>query len=154
MEKRDARLFQANLTDLDDLHSTIHNWNILELESRRHLRNRVQEVIQLVDYSTLTTSEIRQHLLQGMATFGKPFAMQLVRSLNCDDHQERQAIVWLLTVLDDADTLPPLTHMTHQKNLPRAIRLSAALALAGMGATRETQQTTQNHRRVLLYAIS
>ncbi len=153
MEKRDARLFQAGLIDLDDLHSTASR-NILELVSRRQLRNCVQEVIQLVDGSTLTTNEIRQHLLQGMATFGKPFAMQLVRSLNCDDHQEREAIVWLLTVLDDADTIPPLTQMTRHKSLSRAVRLSAALALAGMGATREMQTSTHNHRRVLLYAIS
>ena len=143
MEKKDARLFQ------DATHE--HSWNIVELESRRQLRHRIHELIQLASSSSIPTSEMRQHLLLGVAQFGKLFATQLVRSLQRDDQQERQAIVWLLTLLNEQETIPSLQQMSRNERLPRSIRLSASLALAGMGATKEM---TDNNRRVRLYAIS
>ena len=143
MEKKDARLFQ------DATHE--HSWNIVELESRRQLRYRIHELIQLASSSSIPTSEMRQHLLLGVVQFGKLFATQLVRSLQRNDQQERQAIVWLLTLLNEQETIPPLQQMSRNEQLPRSIRLSASLALAGMGATKEV---TDNSRRVRLYAIS
>jgi hypothetical protein len=150
MEIKDARLFQREAAS-DMLE---HGWNIVEfevLESRRQLRLKVNELIQLVNKSTITTNEIRQELLLGIAKFGPQLAIQLVRSLHRDDPQERQSIVWLLTLLDDTETIIPLQHMSIDKRLPRPIRLSASLALAGMGVTAET---IDKHRRVRLYAIS
>ena len=94
---------------------------------------------------------MRQYLLLSVAQFGKLFATQLVRSLQRDDQQERQAIVWLLTLLNEQETIAPLQQMSRNERLPRSIRLSASLALAGMGATKEM---TDNSRRVRLYAIS
>jgi hypothetical protein len=143
MEKKDARLFQ------DATHE--HSWNIVELEFRRQLRYRIHELIQLASSSSIPTSEMRQHLLLGVAQFGKLFATQLVRSLQRDEQQERQAIVWLLTLLNEQETIPSLQQMSRNERLPRSIRLSASLALAGMGATKEM---TDNNRRVRLYAIS
>ena len=135
MEKGDARLFQQ------EAKTHQHNWNIVELEvleSRRQLRLKVNDLIRLASNSTLTTREIQQHLLLGVATFGNQLAVQLVRSLQRDDAHERE-------------TVTPLQHMSRNKRLPRSIRLSAALALAGMGATAETRE---ENRRIRLYAIS
>lgn len=143
MEKKDAKLFQVATHE--------HSWNIVELESRRQLRHRIHELIQLASSSSIPTSEMRQHLLLGVAQFGKLFATQLVRSLQRDDQQERQAIVWLLTLLNEQETIPPLQQMSRNERLPRSIRLSASLALAGVGATKEV---TDDSRRVWLYAIS
>ncbi|HYK84712.1 MAG TPA: HEAT repeat domain-containing protein, partial [Ktedonobacteraceae bacterium] len=100
---------------------------------------------------TLTTSEMREYLLLGVATYGQPFATQLVRSLQSDDTQKRQNVVWLLTLLDDPETIPLLQQMSHNERLSRKIRLSASLALAGMGVTAEV---LDQHKRVRLYAIS
>jgi len=143
MEKKGARLFQPAV----DTHE--HDWNIVELESRRQLRQKVNELIGLSNDLTLTTSEMRQQLLLGVAIFGKQLATQLVRSLQSDDVQKRQNIVWLLTVLDDEETIPLLQCMSLNERLPRSVRLSASLALAGMGATAETIQ-----HQIRLYAIS
>jgi len=142
MEKRDARLFQHNK----------QSWNVVELEvleSRRHLHQKVNELIRLANTSLLSTNEIRHHLLLGVEAFGSRFTMQLVRSLHRDDPDERQSIVWLLTVLNDRDAISPLQHMSHNEQLPRLVRLSASLALAGMGATKEM---VEDQRR-RLYAI-
>src|SRR6185312_16867738 len=97
MEKWDARLFQQEADSYQQYQ------NIVELEvlkSRRQLRLTVNELIQLASNSTLTSSEIRHYLLLSAATFGDQLALQLVRSLHCDDPQERQSIVWLLTLLN------------------------------------------------------
>ena len=145
MEKKDATLFQHST----DTHE--QGWNIVELESRRQLRHRIHELIQLSHSSSITTSEMRQHLLLGAAQFGKRFATQLVRALHRDDQQERQSIVWLLTLLNEQETIPPLQQMSLNERLPRSVRLSASLALAGMGATKEM---TEQSRHVRLYAIS
>ena len=129
MEKKGARLFQLETETFEK------SWNVLEhevLESRRQLRQKVNELIRLVDGSTLTTGEMQQHLLSGVAKFGSQLAMQLVRSLHRDDPLERQSVVWLLTLLNDAETITLLRHMSDNKRLPRPIRLSASLALAGM----------------------
>lgn len=148
MEKKGARLFQRE-TDTQR-----YGWNIVELEvlkSRRQLRLKVNELISLVNHSTLTTGEIRQQLLLSVEKFGPQLAAQLVRSLHRDNHQERQSIVWLLTLLNDAGTVTPLRHMSGNKRIPRPIRLSASLALAGMGMTEEIIDDRGRNR---LYAIS
>src|SRR5947209_13039177 len=110
MGKSDARLIQHNE----------HSWKIMELEvleSRRHLHEKVNELIRLANDSSLSTAEIRQHLLLGVATFGSRLTIQLVRSLHRDDLDERQSIVWLLTVLNDRDAITPLQHMSHNERL-------------------------------------
>ena len=148
MEKKDARLFQS---EIGASHS---GWNIVEqnvLESRRHLRQKVNELIGLCNVTSLTTSEMQQQLLLGVATYGKTFATQLVRSLQSDDTQKRQHIVWLLTLLNDPETIPLLQHLSLDKRLSRSVRLSASLALAGMGVTAED---VDKYHRVRLYAIS
>jgi HEAT repeat protein len=145
MGKGDARQFQHEGTTNEQ------HWNIVELESRRQLHRKVNELIELVDDPTTTTIEMRQQLLQGVATFGNLFAMQLVRSLHCEDHNERQSIVWLLTLLDEQTTIPLLQQLSRDERQPRPVRLSAALALAGMGATTDMRADSQRTR---LYAIS
>lgn len=148
MEKGDAGLFQQET----DTHQ--QNRNIVELEvleSRRQLRLTVNRLIRLASNSAHTTSEIQQHLRLSVAAFGDQLALQLVRSLDRDDPQERQSIVWLLTLLNDTGTVSRLQHMSHNKRLPRSIRLSAALTLAGMG---ETAEMKEENRRIRLYAIS
>jgi len=143
MGKRDARQFQR-ATDTNK-----QGWNIVELESRRQLRRKVNELIELVDDPTITTRDMQEQLLLGIATFGELFAMQLVRSLHRNDEHERQSIVWLLTLLDDQSTIPLLEQMSRDEGQSRSIRLSAALALAGMGATAEMMDETWRKR---LYA--
>lgn len=148
MEKKGARPFQLETETFE------HGWNVVEheiLESRRQLRQKVNELIRLVDGSMLTTEEIQQQLLSGVTKFGPQLAMQLVRSLYRDDPLERQSVVWLLTLLNDTETITPLRHISDNKRLPRLIRLSASLALAGMGITAEK---IDDHRRARLYAIS
>lgn len=145
MEKKGARLFQVNEEILD------YDWNIVELETRRQLRLKVNELLRLVNDPALTTSEMQQHLLRDKARFGKQLATQLVRSLHRDNRQEHQSIIWLLTLLNDAESVPPLRHMSHNKQLPRTVRLSASLALAGMGVTTEM---LDERRYTRLYAIS
>ena len=148
MGKKSTSLFHMG-ADTSEQH-----WNLVELEvleSRRQLRQTVNALIDLTSSSTLTTGEIRQHLHAGMEKFGKQLATQLVRSLHNDDAQKRQSVVWLLTFLHDADTIPQLRHMACDKHVSRSIRLSASLALAGMGATAECAEDSQRKR---LYAIS
>ncbi len=87
--------------------------------------------------------------LESRRQFGEQFAMQLVRSLHRDDQHERQSIVWLLTLLDNQTTIPLLEQMSRDVRQSRSIRLSAALALAGMGATAEMMDDTWHKR---LYA--
>lgn len=145
MEKKGARLFQAGEETLD------YGWNIVELETRRQLRLKVNELLRLVNDPTLTTSEMRQHLLYHKAIFGKQLATQLVHSLHRSDPHERQSIVWLLTLLNEAASITPLRRMSGNRRLPRTVRLSASLALAGMGATPELLDERRPER---LYAIS
>jgi hypothetical protein len=144
MGNKGARLFQQEAGTHE------YGWNIVELESRRQLREKVNELIRLSNGITITTSEIQQELLCGAALFGNQLAAQLVRSLQCDDQHRRQQIVWLLTLLDDKTTIPRLQHLSLNKRVSRSVRLSASLALAGMGATAEV---TDQRQRVRLYAI-
>ena len=144
MEKRGARLFQQG----DGSGET--NWNIVELDSRRQLRQKVNELIRLSYDSTTTTSEMRQQLLQSVAMFGNQLATRLVSSLQSDDQLKRQHIVWLLTLLDDKETFPLLQRMSQNERLSRPVRLSASLALAGMGATAES---AAYYQRKHLYVI-
>lgn len=144
MGKRGARLF------LQEVGISETGWDIVELESRRQLRQKVNELIRLSNISTFTTSEMRQQLLLGVAMFGSRLAAQLVRLLQSNDQQKRQHIVWLLTLLDDKDTIPLLQRMSQNEQLVRSVRLSASLALAGMGATVES---TEHYQRKRSYAI-
>lgn len=146
MEKGSARLFQQATSPAFE-----QSWNVVELETRKQVRQKVNALLHLANDLTITTSDMRQELLQSVATFGNAFATQLVRSLHRDDSAERQSIVWLLTVLNDTETIPPLLHMSGDSHLPRAVRLSAALALAGMGVTAET---IEKNRRVRLYVLT
>ena len=148
MEKKGARLFQK------ESHSLEFCRNIVELEvleSRRHLRQKVNELIRLASNSGASTEEIQRQLSLSLMRFGTQLSTQLLHSLNRDDPQERHSIVWLLIILNDAQTIAPLRHISLDKRIPRSIRLSASLALAVMGATAETNE---NCRRTRLYAIS
>jgi hypothetical protein len=150
MEKWDARLFQHDART--DEHNE-YSCNVVEpevLESRRHLHQKVNELIRLANDTSLSTGDIRQHLLLGAAIFGHRLTMQLVRSLHRDDPVERQALVWLLTLLNDREAIIPLQHMSRNERLPRLVRLSTSLTLAGMGATTEMIED----RPTRLYAIS
>ena len=144
MERRDARLFQQDAT-IDK------GWNIVELESHRQFRQTVNELIKNTNTASITTHDLLQQLEEYKTLYGIRFVTQLVRALHRENAQERQAVVSLLTLLDDPNTIPQLQHISHNKHYPRSIRLSASLALAGMGATKET---TEDFRRVRLYAIS
>lgn len=146
MEKGSARLFQQTTPEKIE-----QSWNIVELETRKQIRQKVQDLLRLASSGTVTTSEMRQLLLQCVATFGNDFSIQLVRSLQRDSHTERQSIVWLLTVLHARETILPLQHLSTDPHLSRAIRLSASLALAGMGVTAET---LEQKRRVHLYVLT
>jgi hypothetical protein len=146
MEKGSARLFQQTIPNPFE-----QNWNIVELETRKQVRQKVNELLHLANDGGVTSSEMRQELLRCVASFGNNFSTQLVRSLHRDNYAERQSIVWLLTVLNASETLHPLRQMSNDIHLPRAIRLSASLALAGMGATAET---IEKNRRVRLYILS
>jgi hypothetical protein len=145
MEKKGARLFQVDEETFD------YGWNIVELETRRQLRLKVNELVRLVNDPTLTTSEMQQHLLYNRARFGKQLATQLVHFLHRTDQNERQSIVWLLILLNETASITLLKRMSGNKQLPRPVRLSAALALAGMGATPEM---LDERRQARLYAMS
>ena len=144
MEKSGARLFQQGI----DTSKT--SWNIVELDTRRQLRRKVNELIRFCNDSTLNTSEMRHQLLLGVAEFGKQLAAQLVRSLQSDDPMKRQNVVWLLILLNDTETIPQLQCVSQNEQLPRSVRLSASLALAGMEATIES---SEYNPRIRLYAI-
>ena len=145
MEKGRARQFQPATTAFEQ------SWNIVELSTRKQVRQKINQLLRQCDDSSMTTSAIRQELLQGVAAFGNHFATQLVRSLRRADDAERQSIIWLLTVLNSSETIPPLQQMATNKRLPRAVRLAASLALAGMGVTAET---IEQNRRLHFYVMS
>src|ERR1700693_4534416 len=90
MVKRGARLLQQGM----GIGET--DWKIVELDARRKLRQRVNELVRHCNDTGLTTSEMRQQLLLGVKEFGSQLATQLVRSLQSDDQQKRQNVVWLL----------------------------------------------------------
>jgi hypothetical protein len=144
MEKGRARRFQPTTAAFEQ------NWNVVELTTRKQVRQRMNELLRQCSDRRVTTSELRQELLQSVAAFGSQFTTQLVRSLYRDDDLERQSIIWLLTVLNASETIPLLQQMAANKQIPRTIRLAASLALAGMGVTAET---IEKNRRVRLYAI-
>ena len=129
----------------------IDGWNILELESRRHLRNRIHEFIDLINYSTLSTSELQRLLQHSREQFGSQFSTHLLYALQrTHEAIEREAIVWLLVQLNDPATIPFLERLVQHRQQPRATRLSAALALAGMGVSPHLNATHQPR----LYALS
>jgi hypothetical protein len=141
MENWDTRLFQtmAKHTNLQEQTPTISSFsqNVVELESQRELRRKANEIVQHCHSHTVTTSELRQQLQACATAFGSRFSLHLARSLQepRNNQSDRQAIVWLLTLLNDKTTIPLLQDIANQQQLTRAIRLSASLALAGMGAT-------------------
>lgn len=147
MERRDARPFQHDATISE-------GWNIVELESHRQFRQTVNELIQRTTTTGVTTSELQEQLQQCRSVYGTHFTTQLVRALHRENAQERQSVVYLLTLLNDSNTIPQLQSIAQSKRYSRSIRLSASLALAGMGATRETTEDHRRVRRVRLYAIS
>jgi len=149
MEQKGTRLFRQSL---EGQTPGERSWNIVELDSRRQLRLKVNELIRFVKDPTLTTSDLREHLQRAVATFGNQLAIQLVRSLHHDDLEERQSVIWLLTLLNDVAAVAPLMHMSHDLQLSRVIRLSASLALAGMGNT--AAMIEAQNRQPRLYAIS
>lgn len=153
MEKKSARLFWQSVEG-QPIGQTPNEqgWNIVELNSRRQLRLKVSELIRYVNDPTLTTSDMREHLQCARASFGSQLAIQLVRSLHRSDPQERQSVVWLLTLLNDTTAVAPLMRMSHNPQLPRAVRLSASLVLAGMGKTPAMIEAQSRPPR--LYAIS
>jgi hypothetical protein len=143
MGKKSASLFQQD-----------QDRNIVELEvleTRRHLRLNVNELIRLANNPTITTDEMRHQLFLRGNIYRRQLAAQLVRSIHREDPQERQSIVWLLMLLNDKEIITPLKQISRNEHIPRSIRLSASLALAGMGATPEM---IDNHRRARPYAIS
>ena len=144
MERRDARLFQHDATIQE-------GWNIIELESHRQLRRQVNELIQLTNMTGITTGELQQRLASYNESYGPRFATLLVRVLNRENAHERQSIVSLLTLLNDPNTIPLLQYMAYNKRVSRSVRLSASLALAGMGAT---QEVMDEKKSMHLYAIS
>lgn len=146
MEKGRARRFQHITPTAFE-----QDWNVVELATRKAIRQRIHALLLQCSDTTVTTSETRQELLQSASAFGSQFTTQLVRALYRDDDAERQSITWLLTVLNARETIPLLQQMSGNHDLPRSIRLSAALALAGMGVTAET---IEKNRRVYLYALS
>jgi hypothetical protein len=148
MGKKGARLFQKD-TNSHELYRNILELEILE--SRRYLRQTVNDLIRLATNTCSSTEEIQRQLSLRLTEFGIQLSSQLLRSLHRDDPQERQSIVWLLILLNDAQTIVPLQHISLDMCIPRSIRLSASLALAGMGATAETNQ---NCRCTHQYAIS
>jgi hypothetical protein len=148
MVKNGTRLFQREANALE------HGSNTVKLEvlkSRRRLRLEVNELIRLAHNSTVSTDEMQQHLFLCAARFGTLLPIQLLRSLHHEDTHKRQSIVWLLILLNDKETIGPLQHISQDKQMPRPIRLSASMALAGMGATTES---LENHQCTRLYAIS
>ncbi|GLV57112.1 hypothetical protein KDH_39500 [Dictyobacter sp. S3.2.2.5] len=145
MERWDARPLQSV-----ELAQEEADWNVVELESRKNLHSKIHELIDLTINSTLSTSDLHYHLHLCQAQYGKPFTTQLVHSLQRTDALEREAVVWLLTQLRDPDAIPLLQKLSQQSHYSRAIRLSAALTLAGLGATDEILQTPTRR----LYAIS
>ena len=148
MEKKGARRFQKEANSIELSRNVVE---LEVLESRRHLRQKVTELIQLATNTGASTEEIQRYISSIRAGFGAQLSSQLLRSLTHDDPQERQSIVWLLTLLNDAQTIEQLRHISLDEHFPRSIRLSASLALAGMDATTET---AEDYRRNRLYAIS
>ncbi len=145
MGKGSARLFRQTAPDALE-----QSWNVVELETRKQVRQRINTLLRLSDDMLVPTSEVRQQLLQCVATFGSLFTTQLVHALHCNEHTERQSVIWLLTVLNDKETIPPLRRMSANARLPRAIRLAAALALAGMGVTAEDfKQQRRDHLHIM-----
>ena len=147
MENWDARQSQhiAGISNASE-----HKQNIVAFESHRHLRDTISELIYLTTSSTLTTSDLQHHLNQHKATFGRRFTTQLVRALLHTNQDERDAVIWLLTQYNESETIAPLQQIAQNKQISRSVRLSASLALAGMGATYEMQDRPQHVR---LYAI-
>jgi len=146
MENGDGRPFQQENDNATD------GWNLLELESHIQLRNKISELINLTNNSMLSTSDLRGQLETCKQHFGRSFSRQLVRALQHEDEIIREAVVWLLTQLDERDTIPLLQKLTQQEELPQPIRLSAALALAGMGVTAE-YYTVRTNRKSQIRAI-
>jgi hypothetical protein len=147
MEKGGTRLFRRVSTVI-----TIDTRrNIVELESHRLLREKINELIDLSDNVATTTSEMTRYVHDAAARFGPRFTIHLIRSLQHEDPARRESVTWLLILLDDREAIPHLQSMARNEQCTRSLRLSAALTLAGMGATEEI---TKSRRKERHYAIS
>ncbi|MGZ3621559.1 MAG: hypothetical protein ACXWPG_00530 [Ktedonobacteraceae bacterium] len=147
MGKNSARLFPKKVNSLEIC------GNIVELEvfeSRRQLRQKVYELIRLATLTAASTEEIQRNLALRRTEYGDQLSLQLLRSLIRSDPQEHHAIVLLLILLNDPLTIAELRRISKDKNFSRSIRLSAALALAGMG---ETEKTKKNYLCDHLHAM-
>src|ERR1051326_7049682 len=147
MEKGDTRLFRFEST----VHALDTHRNIVELASHRLLREKINEFISLSENATITTSEMTRYVQEAAARFGPRFTIHLIRSLQQAEPAQRESITWLLILLDDPEAIPHLQSMARNEQLSRSLRLSAALTLAGMGATEEI---AGSHRKERHYAIS
>lgn len=154
MEKWDARQSQHTAGTSN---ASEENQNIVAFESHRQLRDAISELIYLTTGSTLTTHDLQQRMNQHKAAFGSRFTTHLIRALLHTEQDEREAVVWLLTQYNEKETIAPLHQMAQNEHHSRSVRLSASLALAGMGATQDMQDMQDMQdipRRVRLYAIS
>jgi len=141
MGKDSAKLFPQKA------HTLENRRNIVELEifeSRRHLRQKVHELIQLATTTITSTEEIKRNLALIRKEFDEQLSLQLLRTLIRADSQERHTIVLLLILLNDPQTITALRHISLDEGFSRSIRLSAALVLAGMGETEETNNNVQH----------
>jgi hypothetical protein len=139
MEKGDIRLFRFGST----VNTLDTHWNVVELASHKLLREKINELISLSHNSTTTTSAMTRHVHDAAARFGRRFTSHLIHSLQRADSTHRESITWLLILLDDRDAIPQLQTMARNEQLARSLRLSAALTLAGMGATEELTKLRQ-----------
>lgn len=149
MDKKDTRLLQQR----PGSETLNQNWNIVEIASRQKIQHSVNQFIYYAHISTAHRQDLERDLFHLIDTYGRRVLTYLVRSLLHHDTDERETIVYLLTLLNDPETIPMLEAVANNEHYRRSIRLSASLALAGMGATRETQ-SQETIRTVRQYAIS
>ena len=147
MEERDTRLFQQEIAITE--HDA--SWNIVELESHRDLRQKIDEMLHLALYNAITTSGLQHQLSQTREQYGARCITLLVHSLYTKDAEKCQTVVQLLTLLQAPEAIPQLETLAHNEQTPRSVRLAASLALAGMNATPETRPKQKSPRS---YAIS
>ncbi|HTK10253.1 MAG TPA: hypothetical protein VL485_23995 [Ktedonobacteraceae bacterium] len=147
MEKRDTRLFQLETA----IRGRDTSWNIVELESHRDLRQKIDDILHLTLYNAMSSSELQQALSLLREQYGSRCITLLVRCLYTKNAEKRQAVVQLLTLFHAPEAIPQLQRIVHDEQSSRSVRLAASLALAGMSATPETRPK-QKHIRS--YAIS
>lgn len=146
MEKRDTLLSMHKA-------GTPSSGTIVELMSHFQLRRSIDELIHLTMDNSLSTTDLSHRVHEYSRLYGSRFSASLVRSLQSHDAATRQSIIWLLTILGDEATVPLLKQLASNQKQSRLIRLSASLALAGMGATPEVAAAPSPNKYARLYAI-